>query len=245
LGGYYSPNPNETITASNWKTYVRDQTVNQFATASARSSAITSPTEGNVSWRNDENVVEAYDGTNWTPVGWIPLASTTIGVATSTVTWSSIPATYRNLLIVAHCKTTEVANQSDILMRFNNDSGSNYSNINITADQAGALGILSGNAQTTMPVMRCAAASLNANVWGGGFAYVMGYSSSLTSNKNVFSLSGEGDQGNQGQFRVRQCSWNNGGASYTATAATRIDLIAGGSSNFAANSTFQLYGFGA
>jgi hypothetical protein len=93
--------------------------------------------------------------------------------------------------------------------------------------------------------MRCAAASLNANVWGGGFAYVMGYSSSLTSNKNVFSLSGEGDQGNQGQFRVRQCSWNNGGASYTATAATRIDLIAGGSSNFAANSTFQLYGFGA
>jgi hypothetical protein len=179
------------------------------------------------------------------PAGWIPIASTTLGVATSTVTWSSIPATYRNLLIVAHCKTTEVANQSDILMRFNNDSGSNYSNINVTADQAGALGILSGNAQTTMPVMRCAAASLNANVWGGGFAYVMGYSSSLTSNKNVFSLSGEGDQGNQGQFRVRQCSWNNGGASYTATAATRIDLIAGGSSNFAANSTFQLYGFGA
>jgi hypothetical protein len=237
--------PGTTITASWGNTNVRDQVVTPFASASARTSAITSPVEGMLSYRSDEKVFEGYNGTAWLPAGWIPIASTTLGVATSTVTWSSIPATYRNLLIVAHCKTTEVANQSDILMRFNNDSGANYSNINVTADQAGALGILSGNAQTTMPVMRCAGASLNANVWGGGFAYVMGYSSSLTSNKNVFSLSGEGDHGNQGQFRVRQCSWNNGGGSYTAAAATRIDLIAGGSSNFAANSTFQLYGFGA
>jgi hypothetical protein len=237
--------PGTTITASWGNTNVRDQVVTPFASASARSSAITSPVEGMISYRSDEKVFEGYNATSWLPVGWIPIVSTILGAPATTVTWNNIPATYKNLMFVTHCKTTEAVNQSDIIMRFNNDSGANYSNINITADNGGSLGILSGNGQTSMPVLRTAGANLNANVWGGGFAYCLGYSSSLTSSKIVFSYSGEGDWGSVGQLRVRQCSWGNAGASFTATAVTRIDLIAGGSSNFVTNSTFQLYGFGA
>ena len=68
---------------------------------------------------------------------------------------------------------------------------------------------------------------------------------SATANKNVFSISGEGDYGNQGQLRVRGCSWSNGNSAFTAVAVSRIDLIAGGSSNFVTGSKFDLYGFGA
>jgi hypothetical protein len=170
------------------------------------------------------------------------IADTTLSSAASTVTFTSIPQTFRNLMIVANCKTTEVVAQSDVLLRFNNDSTGTYANINITADNSGSLAILSGNAQTSMPVLRTAGGNLNANVYGGGYAYVLGYSSTVIANKNVHSWSGEGDFGNVGQFRIRQCSWCP--TTFTPAAVTRIDLIAGGSSNFTANSSFALYGYG-
>jgi hypothetical protein len=43
----------DVITAANWKAYVRDQTVNHFASTSARGSAITSPAQGMASYRDD------------------------------------------------------------------------------------------------------------------------------------------------------------------------------------------------
>jgi hypothetical protein len=237
-----------TITASWGNANVRDQVVTPFASASARSSAITSPIEGMVTFRQDENVLEAYDGSNWTPAGWIPIASTTLGSPASSVSWTSVPQTYKNLMIVANCRTTEVATASDILLRFNNDTNADYANLNITADNASgtaALAILGGNAQTSTPAMRTAGGNLNSAIWGGGFAYVLGYSNASTANKQVYSFSGEGDFGSVAGFRLRQATFSNANSSFTAIAVTRIDLIAGGSSNFSTGSTFQLYGFGA
>jgi hypothetical protein len=53
-----------------------------------------------------------------------PLATVTLGGTASSVTFSSIPATYRDLVLVVNGKTS--GNQSTGL-RFNSDSGSNYS----------------------------------------------------------------------------------------------------------------------
>jgi hypothetical protein len=146
--------------------------------SSARATGLPAGTPG---YPTDLGYPEFYDGAGYYPTGWKPLATTTLGANATTITFSSIPQTYRNLMIVASCKTTEVANQSDILMRFNNDSGTNYANINITADNGGASpGLQSGNAQTTMPVLRTAGANLNSTVWGGGYAYVLGYSNAAT-----------------------------------------------------------------
>jgi hypothetical protein len=234
-----------TITASYGNANIRDQVVTPFASASARTSAITSPVEGMLSYRADEKVFEGYNATSWLPVGWIPIASTTLGVAASSVSFTSVPATYRNLVIVALAKSAAATSFEDILLRFNNDSSGNYANVNVTADNAGgAVGLLTGSSQTSAPILRMPSSSLNATIFGGGFAFVLGYSSSATSNKNIFSLSGNGDWGNVGQFRLRGCSWGAGGGSFTATAVTRIDLISG-NGNFVAASTFQLYGFGA
>lgn len=72
MGGYFTPTPNTPISTSDHNTYVRDQTVNQFASAAARSSAITAPSEGMVSYRNDADAnagaVEVYDSTAWLPL---------------------------------------------------------------------------------------------------------------------------------------------------------------------------------
>jgi len=52
---------------------------------------------------------------------YIPLATVTLGSSTGTITFSSIPATYRDLILV--CQYT---NDSNPVIRFNSDSGNNY-----------------------------------------------------------------------------------------------------------------------
>jgi hypothetical protein len=114
-----------TITASWGNTNVRDQVVTPFASAAARTSAITTLVDGMASYRSDEGVFEGYIAakTAWLPIGWIPIASTTLGSAAASVTFNSIPATYKNLVVVALAKSAPATNFEDILLRFNNDSG--------------------------------------------------------------------------------------------------------------------------
>jgi hypothetical protein len=53
-----------------------------------------------------------------------PLATVTLGTATGSVTFSSIPATYRDLILVLDGTRT---GNNNIQFRFNNDSATNYS----------------------------------------------------------------------------------------------------------------------
>jgi len=56
---------NEILTAADVNQYLMDQSVMRFADSAARSSAIGTPTEGMVSWLDDEDQVEVYDGSQW------------------------------------------------------------------------------------------------------------------------------------------------------------------------------------
>jgi hypothetical protein len=58
-----------------------------------------------------------------------PLATVTLGSAASSVTFSSIPATYRDLILVSIYKHDTTATSGAI--RFNADSGSNYSYVSM------------------------------------------------------------------------------------------------------------------
>ena len=53
-----------------------------------------------------------------------PIATTTLGSAQATVTFSSIPATYTDLVLIV---TGTVTSAASMYIRFNSDSGSNYS----------------------------------------------------------------------------------------------------------------------
>ena len=65
------------------------------------------------------------------------LANITLGTAASSITFSSIPATYRDLVLVVN--GTESANQY-IAVRYNSDTGSNYSYVRMTDGPASASG---------------------------------------------------------------------------------------------------------
>lgn len=58
------------------------------------------------------------------PATYEPIASTTLGSPATSITLSSIPATYSDLRLVAWVKFSSTANTA--LVRFNSDSGNNY-----------------------------------------------------------------------------------------------------------------------
>ena len=55
----------DVLTASQVNTYLMEQTVMVFASATARTTAIPTPSEGMVTMLQDTNAIEMYDGTSW------------------------------------------------------------------------------------------------------------------------------------------------------------------------------------
>ena len=87
----------EVLTASNVNTYLMQQAVQNFAGTAARSSAVTSPSEGMLSYLQDTDQLSYYDGSNWiTAPGARPLliapeerVNVSASTATGTVTINS------------------------------------------------------------------------------------------------------------------------------------------------------------
>jgi hypothetical protein len=69
MSGYRTWTPGEVITASNVQSYLQDQTVMVFASSSVRATAVIVPTEGMLSWVEDDNKYEYYNGSAWTDLG--------------------------------------------------------------------------------------------------------------------------------------------------------------------------------
>ena len=67
--GYLQFVDGQVLTAAQVNTYLMEQAVMVFATATARSTALPSPSEGMVTYRLDGNIIEYYDGSAWVTVG--------------------------------------------------------------------------------------------------------------------------------------------------------------------------------
>jgi hypothetical protein len=99
-----------------------------FADAAARSAAVTSPQEGNMSYLKDTNSTEYYSGSAWVAVGGGGGGMTVIASGAhsgTTIDISSIAATYNELYFTwsDYLPTTD----GDYLrMRFNNVATANY-----------------------------------------------------------------------------------------------------------------------
>lgn len=62
----------QTLPASRVQDYLMNQSVMVFATSTARSAALTAPTEGMVTYLADTNVLEFYTGSAWSLVVPVP-----------------------------------------------------------------------------------------------------------------------------------------------------------------------------
>ena len=148
------------------------------------------------------------------------IATQTLGSATSTVTFSSIPATYTDIVVVCGVLGNSSTN---LKFRCNNDSGSNYSGTYLFGNGSSA-----GSGRVTNQTSALAYAS--GIVQGSFILHFMNYANTTT-NKTVISRGD--DASNQTNAWV---------SLYRSTSAlNRIDLL-GDAANFSIGSTFTLYG---
>jgi hypothetical protein len=95
-GGYHLFSTGEVLTAANVDNYLMNQTVMVFASASARSTALSGVVaEGMISYRTDSHILEYYNGSSWAAVSSTPTALTNVVLTAplETITVSATAAT--------------------------------------------------------------------------------------------------------------------------------------------------------
>lgn len=163
------------------------------------------------------------------PATYEPIATTTLGSTTSSVTFSSIPQTYTDLVLVSN-NVKSLAAGATILIRFNNDSSSIYSMTELYGNTSAAS--VRYNAQTAIPIQ-----------------YFIGVG---TANEGVVNITNIMDYTNTTTFKTVLARENNqpdpnypgagmiAGVWRSTAAIDRIDLL--GNSSFTSGSIFTLYG---
>jgi hypothetical protein len=114
----------EVLTAADTNGYLM-QGVNVFANAAARTAAITSPQEGQMSYLKDTNSTEYYSGSAWVSVGGASgltlISTTTIGSAVSSISLpdNTFSSTYDNYkIIISLARSTASSSSGAINMRY-------------------------------------------------------------------------------------------------------------------------------
>jgi hypothetical protein len=147
------------------------------------------------------------------------LATTTVATAVASITFSSIPATYRDLIIV-HNNFGTTNNDSNSNFRFNSDTGSNYSRIYAFREASVASG---ADAGTYLPVF-----GLRTTL-GVSISHIMDYSAT-DKHKTILTRSNSTDN----------LVWMSAGRWASTSAINTIQLNAF-SGNFAVGLVISLY----
>jgi hypothetical protein len=97
----------EVLTAANVNNYLMNQTVMVFASAAARTTALSGVlAEGMISYRTDSHILEYYTGTAWTAVGSLSPLTTKGDLYTYSTTNASLPVGSDGQTLVANSSQT-------------------------------------------------------------------------------------------------------------------------------------------
>lgn len=164
------------------------------------------------------------------------ISSTTLTGTASSLTLSSIPSTYTDILLRVSARNNASGSSNDnVYIRFNNDSGNNYTLGHIYA-QAGSSGVnLGGGVGTsTASAIYETDTSLLANTFGQAELYIKGYS---TANSKPWINDAIAPSNRTGTGVI---SWQ-GGRWQSGTVISSLYLYPN-SGQFIAGSSFILYG---
>lgn len=153
------------------------------------------------------------------PSTYTPIATTTLGSATNTVTFSSISGSYTDLILIY---AGTLSADGGFALRFNSDTGTNYSNTALFGD--GSTAGSNRNSNDTSMGLGYGGTAQNVTTM-----QIQNYSNSTTY-KTALSRNNGG-----GYVSARVGMWRN-------TAAVTTVAVLTYSGNFATGSTFTLYG---
>lgn len=161
------------------------------------------------------------------PATYEPIATTTLGSAASTITFSSIPATYTDIKLVF----VGTANTgTNCLMRFNSDSATNYSRTYIIGDGASASSARNSNVTVVSLTIQN---TINATTPTMRTADIFSYAGST--NKTVLTTETSDLNGSGSTVSAVQL-WRN------TAAITSLSLETTSGATFSIGTTATLYG---
>ena len=165
------------------------------------------------------------------PNTYYTLGSVTVGAGgASTITFSSIPGTYTDLLIKCGLRTNESAIYTDIDITFNSESARQWRGLYAVTTSAGSSTSTGFNIAAT-----AVAANSTASTFSNCDIYIPNYTSTAVKN-----ISGEGAAENNSttnfNINISANTITNGAA------ITSIDLVPFGGNSFVQYSTAYLYG---
>ena len=154
-----------------------------------------------------------------------PIATTTLTSAAADVTFSSISGSYTDLILIVNGKWTG-SGPSSFGLRFNSDSGSNYSITRLYGDGSSA------NSNRSTSFTHTSGGQLDATNFNPNITHIMNYSNSTTYKTVLW-------RGNipSTQVEAAVSLWRSTSA-ITSITAGYFDV----SANWASGSTFTLYG---
>lgn len=158
------------------------------------------------------------------------IATTTLGTAAASVTFSSIVSTYTDLILISSARSTIASTGNNLYCRFNADSGSNYSATEIAGDGSSAYADQQTNSTYSF-IGFTSGASSSSGIYGISTSHFMNYANSTTF-KTVLS---RGSAIGQGTHEIVSL-WR------STSAINQIVVYPAGANNFATGSTFTLYG---
>lgn len=167
------------------------------------------------------------------PSTYVSIGTTSLTSTTDTVTFSSIPNTYTDLVLIAQVSTAHSNNGARLYMQFNTDtstSNTNYSNHFMRGDGTTA----SASKDTGQPHIAYGQAGNSTDNFNTMIVNIMNYSNSSTY-KTILSKSANTSTEANGSLRWTAGMWQNTNAITTIT----LTCDTGG---HRANSTFTLYG---
>jgi hypothetical protein len=135
--GYIEFTTGDILTAAAANGYLASQTVMVFADAAARTTAITSPQEGMMSYLKDTNATEYYSGAAWVALGGsggdlTRITKVTFSASSAVNIDNCFSSTYDFYLIQGQFTTSSAGTYLQGRMRASstNATGSNYSSVN-------------------------------------------------------------------------------------------------------------------
>lgn len=162
------------------------------------------------------------------------ISSVTVGSATGSITFSSIPATYTDLLVKVSPRFSAASANKTLVIRFNSDASiSNYTNKRLSGNGSAASSS-SENGYNGGYVSEVNGGSSTASTFSNVEIYIPNYAGS---NNKPFSVDSAMENNTTTAFAQLLVNlWNN------TAAITSITLVEQGSDNFVQYSTAYLYG---
>lgn len=158
----------------------------------------------------------------------------TIAASTTSYTFSSIPATYTDLMLRLSLRSDQAAYTEVFNLRFNGISTTTYSYTAL----AGLSGVVSSFAASAETYARggVASGSVNtANTFGNAEIYIPSYTAAQNKPIGAFSVS-ENNTVNDAPIQINAALWR------STAAITSIQILPIGGPNWITGSSFYLYG---